>query len=101
MRKTRIDTWGLCGDKLGFLFSARHAEDRRHGAASENRKQSLTPRSAIPSVGVNGRGRFTMGDLRRYKLQVEIQNVRWDDNQASTALAGSAQGTRRYPVSAQ
>ena len=24
----------------------------------------------IPSVGVNGRGRFTMGDLRRYKLQV-------------------------------
>ena len=55
----------------------------------------------IPSVGVNGRGRFTMGDLRRYKLQVEIQNARWNDNQASTALAGSAQGTRRYPVSAQ
>ena len=54
----------------------------------------------IPSVGVNGRGRFTMGDLRRYKLQVEIQNARWNDNQASTALAGSAQGTRRYPVSA-
>jgi len=20
MRKTRIDTWGLCGDKPGFLF---------------------------------------------------------------------------------
>ena len=55
----------------------------------------------IPSVGVNGRGRFTMGDLRRYKLQVEIQNARWNDNQASPALAGSAQGTRRYPVSAQ
>src|SRR5208337_667347 len=55
----------------------------------------------IPSVGVNGRGRFTMGDLRRYKLQGEIQNARWNDNQASPALAGSAQGTRRYPVSAQ
>ena len=54
----------------------------------------------IPSVGVNGRGRFTMGDLRSYKLQLEIQNARWNDNQASTAWAGSAQGTRRYPVNA-
>ncbi len=54
--QTRIDTWGLCGDRPGFLFSARYAEDRRHGATSENRKQSLTQRSAIPSVGVNGHG---------------------------------------------
>ena len=48
----------------------------------------------IPSVGVNSRGPFTMGYLRRYKLQVEIQNARWNDNQASTALAGSAQRTQ-------
>jgi len=32
---------------------------------------------------------------------VEIQNARWNDNQASTAWAGSAQGTRRYPVNPQ
>jgi len=41
-------TEGLRGDRLGFLFSASHPEARRHGATSENQKQSLTPRSAMP-----------------------------------------------------
>ena len=32
------------GDRLGFLFSARHTEVRRHGAPSENQTPSLSTR---------------------------------------------------------